>query len=205
MAVTDTRARTINETERQFTSYVSGDSNAIHPNLRTAVFRTSIQNGGVAEYKAVQNEFVKTTSVDGKEICLVSMGQVPTPDLAKDFLGFQFSDKVAVQDVHFGSASLATNAKARKALWDYVQSDWDKISEKLSARPIIMDRFIKTGLSKFASHDIGKNISDFFSKKDTEGWNRAVVQVIDTVRANAKYKERDEASVLEWLQAHSYL
>ena len=190
---------------RQFTSYVSGDNNAIHPNLRTAVFCTSIQNGGPVEYNSIKNEYLKTTSIDGKEICLVSMGQTPTIELAKDFMDFQFSDKVAVQDAHFGSASLATNAKARKALWDYVQSNWEKISKKLSARPIIMDRFIKTSLSKFADRDIEESISKFFNEKDTEGWNRAVMEVIDTVGANAKYRERDEALVLEWLQAHSYL
>ena len=135
----------------------------------------------------------------------MSMGQVPTEELASEFMDFQFSDEVAVQDVHFGSASLASNPKARKALWDYVQGDWDKVSKKMSARPIIMDRFIKLSLSKFATRWVEEDISDFFKDKDTEGWNRAVVQVIDTVRANARYRERDEALVLEWLQVYKYV
>lgn len=193
------------EAKRQFTAYVSGDSDAIHPSLRTAVFRTSIQNGGETEYEAIKNEYSRTSTIDGKEICLTSMGQVPTSALARDFMDFQFSEEVAVQDTHFGSASLASNSKARKALWDYVRSDWAKVSERLSARPIVMDRFVKMSLSRFASHEVEKAIEAFFRDKNTEGWNRAVVQVIDNVRANANYRERDEALVSEWLQTHKYL
>ena len=168
------------------------------------MFHTSIRNGGKLEYDAIKEEYSKTTSIDGKEICLTSMGQAPSVDLAEDFMDFQFSEKVAVQDMNFGSASLAANPKARRVLWDYVQKNWEKVSKKLSARPIVMDRFIKMSLSKFASHDIEQNISAFFRDKNTEGWNRAVVQVIDTVRANANYRERDEQLVLEWLKAHGY-
>ena len=168
------------------------------------MFQTLIRNGGKPEYDAIKEEYMKTTSIDGREICLVSMGQVPSADLAKDFMDFQFSDNVAVQDVHFGSASLAANPKARKALWNYVQNDWEKVSKRLSARPIVMNRFLKMGLSKFASQDIEQNFSEFFMDKNTEGWDRAVVQVIDTVRANARYRERDEQLLLEWLKAHEY-
>ena len=184
---------------------MSGDRNVIHPSLRNAVFQTSIKSGGRPEYEMIKTEFTKTKSIDGKEICLTCMGQVPSVDLAQDFMNFQFSENVAVQDVHFGSASLAANSKAREALWEYVQNDWQKVSKRLCARPIIMDRFIKMSLSKFASHEIKQNITNFFNDKDTEGWNRAVVQVIDTVQANANYRERDESIVLEWLTAHGYV
>ena len=205
VTVTEIIPRIIDEAKRQFTAYVTGDNNAIHPSLRTAVLHTSIQHGGASEYTAVRNLYLKTTSIDGKEICLEAMGQVPTADLAREFMNFQFSDDVAVQDINFGLASLGNNPKARNALWDYVQNEWDKVSKKMIATPIIMDGFVKMSLSKFASHDDGQSISEFFKGKDTEGWNRAVVQVIDTVRTNAKYRERDEALVLEWLQAHDYV
>ncbi|KAL9131740.1 MAG: hypothetical protein Q9217_000415 [Psora testacea] len=179
--------KTIDEAKRQFKAHTSGNNNAIHPSLRSAVFQTSIRNGGKAEYEAIKKEYSATTAIDGKEICLASMGQAPSADLAKDFMCFQFSEKVAVQDIHFGSASLAANPKARKALWDYVSNDWEKVSKRLSGRPIVMDRFIKMSLSKFASREIEQSISDLFEDKNTQGWNRAVRQVIDTVRANARY------------------
>ncbi|KAG8526283.1 uncharacterized protein KY384_000276 [Bacidia gigantensis] len=196
--------KVIQEAQRQFAAYVSGDKTAIHPSLRIPVFRIVIENGGASEYKALKNEYAQTTSIDGKDVCLTAMGQVPTAELAKDFLDFQFSDEVATQDVHTGSISLASNPKGRRVLWDYFRSEWKTVSNKLAARPIIMDRYIKSTLSKYASQEMEQSISDFFKDKNTEGYDRGLQQVLDKVRTNARYRERDEMLVLEWLQAHQY-
>lgn len=173
--------------------------------MRTAVFRLGIENGGASEYNALKEEFFKTTSIDGKEVCLTSMGRVPTTELARDFISFVFSDDVATQDVHFGAVSLAANAKMRGVLWDFVRNEFATISGRLAARSVTMDRFIKTTLSKFATHEMEREISEFFKDKDQSGWERAVVQVVDNVRTNAKYRERDEKLVEEWLKAHQYV
>ena len=170
-----------------------------------AVFQTVVREGGKSAYEAVLNEYTNTTSIDGKETCLVALGKVQTTDLVRSFLDFQFSDKVALQDVHTGSVSLAANSKVRNVLWQYVKENWDTVSEKLSASPVVIDRYIKTSLSRFASHEIEKDIAAFFKDKDTRAYDRGLVQVSDTVQANAKYKERDEELVLEWLKAHDYV
>ena len=69
---------------------------------------------------------------------------------------------------------------------------------------MVIDRYFKSCLSKFASHEVERDIAVFFKDKDTKAYDRGLVQVSDTVKANANYKERDEALVLEWLQAHDY-
>ena len=163
-----------------------------------------IREGGKPAYEAVLNEYESTTSIDGKETCLLALGKVQTTDLVKSFLDFQFSDKVALQDVHTGSVSLAANSKVRNDLWQYIKENWETASKKLSASPVVIDRYLKTCLSKFASHEVEKDIAEFFKDKDTRAYDRGLVQVSDTVRANAKYKERDEALVLEWLTTHDY-
>ena len=132
------------------------------------------------------------------------MGEVQSTDLVNDFLDFQFSDKVAVQDAHTGSIALANNAKAKDALWAYIKKNWDTVHGKLSANSVVIDRYLKTSLSKFASHDVERDIAKFFEDKDTKGYDRGLVQVSDTVRGNANYKERDEKLVLDWLKAHEY-
>ena len=177
----------------------------MHPSLRLAVFQIVVREGGKPAYAAVLNEYTNTTSIDGKETCLLALGKVQTVDLVKSFLDFQFSDKVALQDVHTGSVSLAVNSKVRKALWEYIKVNWDTVSKKLSASPVVIDRYFKTCLSKFASHEIEKDIEAFFKDKDTKAYDRGLVQVSDTVKANANYKERDEALLKEWLGAHDYL
>ena len=197
--------RTIAEAQSKFKAFLSGDNDAIHPSLRTAVFRTVIAEGGEREYVAVKHEYTNTTSIDGKEICLNSMGRVHDPNLVKDFLDFQFSGKVAIQDKHTGAFALASNSKARNVFWAYIKENWEKVHSSLSGNPVVLDRYIKQSLSKFASHEVEQDIGNFFKDKDTKAYDRGLVQVADSVKANANYKERDEAILLEWLQAHNYV
>ena len=194
----------VSEAQRQFKAYMSGDRKAIHSNLRTAVFRTVVSQGGEEAYEAVKKEYLTTTSIDGKEICLQSMGQVQTAELANSFLDFQYSDKVAIQDIHTGSMALANNSKARNTLWDYIKSHWDIVHGKLSGNPVVLNRYLKGCLSKFTSHDLDTDIAAFFENKDKQGFDRGLEQVSDSIRSNASYKERDEKLVAGWLEAHGY-
>lgn len=115
-----------------------------------------------------------------------------------------FSDKVAVQDVHNGAASLAANSRVRGLLWEYIKSNWSAVETRLSANNVVFERFVRMGLSKFADHSIADDIASFFQNKDTSAYDRALVIVSDSIRTNARYKERDEKLVLEWLAAHGY-
>lgn len=195
---------TINEAKRRFELYLSGDRESIHPSLRLPVFRINVAEGGKNTYEAIKTEYLETTSIDGKEICLQSLGRVQTPALVNDFLDFQYSDKVKVQDMHSGSMALAGNSNSRGTLWQYITKNWDMVHGKLSGNSVVLDRYLKNCLQKFASHDREREIARFFENKDKTGFDRGLVQVSDTIRSNANYKERDERLTLEWLQAHGY-
>lgn len=147
---------------------------------------------------------MNTSSIDGKEICLQSLGKVQTPELVKDFLEFQFSNQVAVQDIHSGSIALAANPKVRDAFWNWIKENWKVVYKKLSGNMVVFDRYLKNSLQKFASHEKEEDITEFFRRKDNTGYDRGLVQVSDTIRGNANYKERDEELVLEWLKAYKY-
>lgn len=199
------QTRTIAEAKRRYEAYQKGDTKAINNSLRSAVFQIVVREGGNAAYESVQKEYLNTTSIDGKETCLLALGKVQTTSLVNEFLEFQFSDKVAIQDVHTGSFSLAANSTTRNAFWAYIKEHWAPVSKKLSGNPVVMDRYLKTTLSKFASHEFERDVAKFFEGKDTKGYDRGLVQVSDAVKANASYKERDQLLVLEWLKAHGYV
>ncbi|MCJ1395840.1 hypothetical protein MMC18_008726 [Xylographa bjoerkii] len=183
---------TIAEAKKLFVAYTSGNPDAIHPSLRMPVFGIAVKSGGVAEYEAVKKDYLSSTSVDGKEIGLQAMGYVQSTDLVNDFMDFQLSDKVAVQDAHSGAISLAGNAKARDPLWTYIKAHWDPLEAKLSANSVIIARFVKTVLAKYSTIEMEEEITNFFEGKDTKGYDRGLVEVSDTIKGNAKYKERDE-------------
>lgn len=195
---------TITQAQERFQKYFGGEEKAVHPNLRSAVFRIAITHGGKSEYEAVKDFFKTTTSIDGKEIALQSMGRVQSSDLAQDFLDFLFRD-VPVQDMHSGASSLALNPKTRYILWDYIKSNWTDVRSKLGGNMVVLDRFLKLGLSKFADLETERNIASFFKDKDNSGYDRTLGVLSDTITANARYRERDEGIVAEWLAAHGYV
>ncbi|KAL4801543.1 peptidase family M1-domain-containing protein [Aspergillus unguis] len=193
------------EAKKRFGSWATAeDKNAVHTNLRSTIFGIAVSEGTEAEYNFVKDEYLKTDSVDGKEICLVALGRTKDATLVDDYLDFVFSDKVAIQDVHNGAASLAANSKVRNLLWSYLKKNWEDVEKRLSTNNVVFERFVRIGLSKFADHTIGADIASFFKDKDTSAYDRALVIVADSIRTNANYKERDEKQVLKWLQEHGY-
>ena len=197
----------VDESLRRFDSYISGeDKNAIHPSLRRAIFATAIKQRGESALKAIQNEYLSTTSIDGKEICLQSLGRVQTPELAQAVMSFIFSDKVAMQDKHSGTISLANNSKVRPEVWKFIRDNWDsKVHPTLSGNAVVLERFLRFGLNKFADEKIADEIAAFFKDKDTRGYDKGLEVIDDTIRSYAGYKKRDERVVREWLGANGYL
>ncbi|PYH42793.1 M1 family metallopeptidase [Aspergillus saccharolyticus JOP 1030-1] len=195
----------IAEASRRFSLWATAkDKSAVHTNLRSVIFGAVVSEGSDQEYKFVKEEYLKTDSVDGKEICLGALGRTKNADLVRDYLDFVFSDKVAIQDIHNGAVSLASNSSSRHLLWEYMKAHWDMVESRLSTNNVVFERFVRMGLSKFADHAIEADISAFFQNKDTSAYDRALVIVADSIRTNVHYKARDEGLVLEWLQSYGY-
>ena len=152
----------------------------------------------------MKNEYLTGQSADGKEICLQTLGQSNSAEAVNDFLEFNFSKAVAVQDIHTGAKSLALNPKARGLQWEWMKKNWNKVYERLSVNFKVLDRFLRMSLNKFSDHKTEQDIAAFFKEKDNSGYDQALSVISDTVRANANYKERDATLVLEWLKAHGY-
>lgn len=193
------------EAKRRFELWASGkDSGAIHSNLRSTIFSLNVAEGDRAQFERVKEEFLQTDSVDGKDICLSALGRTRNPELIQEYLDFIFSEKVLIQDMHTAAAALAANPVGRYALWEYIKTNFTTVSTQLSANNIVYDRFIRVSLSKFSETAIADDIAKFFEDKETGALERTLVILSDSIRTNARYKERDEQLLLEWFQAHGY-
>ncbi len=199
-----TYASIIAEAQRQFHLYVGGDKAAIHPSLRLAVFKIAIRYGGRSEYEAVKNEWSTTSSIDGKEIALSSLGRIQdSQTLLPDFLSFIFST-VAIQDIHTAASALAVNARTRVGLWEYTKENWGMVREKLGGNMVVLDRFLRLSLDKFTDLEAERDIARFFRDKDNRGYDRTLGVVSDTIKGRASYRRREKDVLLEWLKAHHY-
>ena len=141
----------IAEAQARFNKYTAGDKSAIHPNLRLAVFRIAIAEGGEDALDAVFKEYINTTTVDGREICLASFGRARNPECIRRVLDLIISSKVKVQDKHTPAIALSNNADARYELWKFIQENWKTLFGQMSGNMVVLDRFLKNSLNKFPS------------------------------------------------------
>lgn len=195
---------TVQEGQKRFQAWKGGDQKAIHANLRSVVFNMAIANGGKEEWNTVKEEYLKTQSVDGKEICLVALGKSKDKGAAKDLLELATSETVPPQDAHAAVVSVAANNECRIAAWEFTRDQWERVTNRLGVSNIVLDRWIKMGLTGFSDLEVEKDIASFFKDKDTTPFARSLVIISDSITANASYKQRDEKILLEWLQANGY-
>ena len=191
--------------KQKFEAWQSGDAKAIDHNVRATVFNMVVANGGADEYAAIKKEYANQTSGDGREICLTAMGRTKDAKLARELLDFVLSDAVPVQDCHTGPMAIAANNDTRVEVWKFLQAEWEgKMTKVRDSATVVLDRWIKIGLNQFSEREIDQQIKTFFKDKDTAGFDRSLAQASDNIEANASYKERDEAVLLEWLKANGY-
>lgn len=184
-----------------------------HPNLRTVVYRTGVKVKPAKAVKVLKKEWFNGSSIDGKEVCLSSLGQVRDAEIIKkELLPFLFdlsppapaSESIPSGDMHSLGSSLAANSSARPIQWEYMQENWDKLTTKM-ANPVVLDRFVKISLNKFVDSKYVGEIEKFFEGKDTSSFDRTLEQVKDAVRGRAAYYARDAGVLKEWLKANGYI
>ncbi|KAI0389382.1 peptidase family M1 [Xylariaceae sp. FL0594] len=185
----------------------------IHPSLRTVAYRAAIKTKPSEAVKLLKKEWYTGSSIDGKEVCLSSLGQTRDPELIKnELLPFLFNisppapaeESVPSGDMHSLGTSLAANSVARDLQWEYVQANWDQITTKM-ANPVVLDRFVKISLNKFIDDKFVTEIEKFFEGKDTSSFDRTLEQVKDAIRGRAAYYRRGSGLLKEWLQANGYI
>lgn len=195
-----------------FDAWVS-QGTTFNPNLRTVVYRTAIKVKPAEAVKVLKKEWYTGSSIDGKDVCLSSLGQIRESELIKnELLPFLFdisppapaSESIPSGDMHSLGSSLAANSFARSIQWEYMQENWDKLTTKM-ANPVVLDRFVKVSLNKFVDNKYVTEIEKFFEDKDTSSFDRTLEQVKDAVRGRAAYYLRDADVLKEWLSANGYL
>lgn len=64
---------------------------------------------------------------------------------------------------------------------------------------------VSVSFSKLTSFADAKDAEQFFRDKDTSPYRQWLDQGLEAVRASAKWLERDEDDVKEWLRSGGYL
>ncbi|KAL8634168.1 hypothetical protein Q9189_000087 [Teloschistes chrysophthalmus] len=195
----------IKAAQDMFSKFKAGDRTAIHPNLRASVYAIVLRHGGMEEYDTLFNEYLTAGDADERNSALRSLGRVQSDDLIKRTLSLPLSDDVKGQDVYLPLGGLRNEAKGIEALWAWMTSNWAAIEKKCPPGLSMLSGVVQLCTSGFTSEEQLKEVREWFEGKKTKGFDRALEQSADSVRAKSMWLARDRGDVEGWLRKEGFL
>ncbi|KAJ5128911.1 hypothetical protein N7448_002620 [Penicillium atrosanguineum] len=195
----------IKAAQDMFARFAAGDIAAIHPNIRGSVFTIVLKHGGLKEYEVVYDRFRNAPTSDEKTTALRCLGTAEDPELIKRTLGLATSDEVKNQDIYMPLSGLRNHPSGIEARWTWLKENWDEIFKRLPPSLGMLGTVVQLTTSSFCTEAQLKDVTDFFAAKDTKGYDRAVEQSLDAIRAKVNWLKRDREDVENWLAKNQYL
>jgi aminopeptidase 2 len=195
----------IKAAQDMFARFAAGDITAIHPNIRGSVFTIVLKHGGLKEYEVVYDRFRNAPTSDEKTTALRCLGTAEDPELIKRTLGLATSDEVKNQDIYMPLGGLRNHPTGIEARWTWLKENWDEIFKRLPPSLGMLGTVVQLTTSSFCTEAQLKDVQEFFAAKDTKGYDRAVEQSLDAIRAKVNWLKRDREDVESWLAKNQYL
>ncbi|SCV99492.1 LAFE_0A04346g1_1 [Lachancea fermentati] len=187
-----------------FDKYTSGDKNAIPALIRPSVFNAVAKKGGVKNYEKMYQMFLNPVSTDEKLAALRCLGRFSEPELIERTLGYLMDGTVLNQDVYIPMQGLRAHKAGVKALWSWLQANWDDVVKKLPPGLSMLGSVVTLATSGFTSFSAIEEIKAFFNTKSTKGFDQSLAQSLDTITSKALWLERDRENVEKYLRDNGY-
>ncbi|PWY85970.1 lysine aminopeptidase apsA [Aspergillus heteromorphus CBS 117.55] len=187
-----------------FERFAAGDASAIHPNIRGSVFSIVLKRGGEKEYDVVLNQFHNAATNDEKTTALRCLGSAEDPALIHRTLELASGDEVKNQDIYMPLGALRNHVGGIEARWAWLKTNWDAVYKRLPPSLGMLGTVIQLSISSFTTEQQLKEVQEFFESKDTKGYDRAVEQSLDAIRAKVNWVKRDHSDVESWLKSNGY-
>lgn len=133
------------------------------------------------------------------------MGRAKDPELIQRTLAYSISEHVKGQDIYLPISALRTHPEGINALWNWVKDNWAELEKRLPPSLTMLSSVVSICTSSFTHKEHIKDIEEFFAKKSTKGFDKALAQSCDAISAKAAWIERDSEDVKTWLKEHKYL
>ncbi|KAL8709084.1 MAG: hypothetical protein Q9220_006105 [cf. Caloplaca sp. 1 TL-2023] len=195
----------IKAAQDMFAKFKSGDRGAIHPNIRGSVYAIALRNGGKEEYDTLLNEYTTAKDADERNTALRSLGRVNSPELIQRTLSLPLSDAVKGQDVYLPLGGLRNESVGIEALWKWMTGNWDAIEKKCPPGLTMLGSVVQLCTSGFTTEEQLAEVQKWFEGRSTKGFDRALSQSGDAVKAKAKWLARDRGDVEAWLKGEGYV
>lgn len=197
----------VSEALGQFKAYLDADAAGTDPSLRQAVLSIAVNNGGPRVFKAMKAAYLDTEFIDGEEVILNCLGQVPTPELTRKYLDWAFNGNVETEELACVIDGLAenTNIEVRSVMWQFIKEKWSRIENLYAGSMGIFAPLLQQALETMVSDEIANDVKTFFEHKETAEYAQGLAVGMESIAWRGTYLERDLDVVRHWLQSRGFM
>lgn len=150
----------------------------------------------------VLKEYLTAKTSTERNTALQSLGCARDATLVQRTLRLALSEDVRDQDVLFAISSLQYHQTGVKALWQWLQVNWNDISVRFSSRPL--GNIIKACTAGLSTRDQLTSVKAFFEAQDTTLIKMSLAQAVEAMTIQCAWVERDRSDVAFFIETLPY-
>ncbi|TSC74575.1 MAG: puromycin-sensitive aminopeptidase [Parcubacteria group bacterium Gr01-1014_44] len=187
---------TITQVASRFHDHVSG-TQLVNPNLRVAVYSVTAQYGNQALFNILIGLYEKETLQEEKVRLLNALGRFTDSVILTAVLEYGFnSGKVRSGDFVYVLSAMGAHAQGRRMAWQFMNDNWEKISERYSGGGLkMLARIISLICDGFARAEDADMIEKFFQDHLAPSATRAITEAMERIRVRAAWYQRDKNQI----------
>nr|CDS30944.1 puromycin sensitive aminopeptidase [Hymenolepis microstoma] len=179
-------------------SSTDDQSQLIPSDLRRAIYAICMRSGGDKVFNMLLELHERAQMNDERVKILGSLGMTRDPELLKRVIELAYADFVRKQDRYHVLLGVTGTPGGRRTLWNFVKSRIDNLVEDLATTDLLSS-VLKGAAKGFASMKRHDEIRDFLTAHKLP-CQRAVQQILESVRNNSDRLGRDEMALKEYLE-----
>lgn len=158
------------------------------------MYGTAVKNGDKALFDTTVWLYEKEQPQEERVRLICALGGFSEPEMIRAALDYGFnSGKVRSGDFMYILSWMGSSANGRRAAWQFIKDNWEKVSERYSGSGLNMIKHIIGGAcSGFAHASDADEIEQFFKEHPAPNATRAIAEALERIRVRAAWYERDK-------------
>lgn len=174
------------------------DMQNLPSDMRSAVFKILLKNGGEKEWNDVKSYFYSATDQAERKFVLGTLGATKVKKLQIQTLEWAISGEVKLQDFFYPMGSVGHSGKQGCEIsWQFFQDNFATIKQMIGkGSPSLMDACIVNCAGGFCSEARADEIDAFFKINPLPQNARKIAQTVEGIRTNGKFLTKLQTSAL---------
>lgn len=195
----------VSATNKMFADYISGDKDAIHPNIRASIFNAIAANGGEKEFEQLMKIYKNPQSLDEKISAMRAFGRFENESILEKVLKMTIDGSIRSQDIYIPMQGMRAHKLGVETLFTWMKKEWDTIYKLLPPGLSMLGSVVQICTSGFTTMEKYQEIEEFFKAKNTKGFDQGLAQSLETIKSKANWVSRDADAVEKWLKENNHL